>query len=160
MVHNKVQCTLKAFLMQPIPLILTENCLFWNQSGMKRRCPYIHIVLLTFMIGWLEMKTSMIASVRQDAELGYPPTQYTTNRNKSINRVVQQYCNTDCTYSTWIQLSNKLYDLIINQQKEVEKAIYGMGEYKFKDAYWHLEIESAWWFKMTPDQRRNAIQKV
>ena len=59
-----------------------------------------------------------------------------------------------------MQLSNKLYDLIINQQKEVEKAIYGMGEYKFKDAYRHLEIESARWFKMTPDQRRNAIQKA
>ena len=87
------------------------------------------------------MKTSMIASVRQDAGLGYPPTQYTTNRNESINRVVQQYCNTDCTYSMWIQLSNKLYDLIINQQKEVEKAIYGMGEYKFKDAIGILRLK-------------------
>ena len=106
------------------------------------------------------MKKSMIASVRQDAGLGDPSTHYTTNRNESINRVAQQYCNTDCTYSTWVQLSNKLYDLIINQQKEVEKAIYRMGEYKFKESYQHLEIESARWFKMTHDQRRNAIQKV
>ena len=110
----------------------------------------VHPLRSPYFYDWLVrnevevMKTSMIASVRQDAGLGYPPTQYTTNRNESINRVVQQHCN-------------KLYDLIINQQKEVEMAIY---EYKFKDAYWHLEIESAWWFKMTPDQRRNAIQKV
>ena len=106
------------------------------------------------------MKKSMIASVRQDAGLGDPPAQYTTNRNESINRVAQQYCRTDCIYSTWVQLSDKLYDLVINQHKEVEKAIYGMGEYKFKESYRHLEIESARWFKMTPDQRRNTIQKV
>ena len=133
----------------------------WNKMEMSvhpHRSPYFYDWLVRNEVE--VMKTSMIASVRQDAGLGYPPTQYPTNRNKSINRVVQQYCNTDCTYSTWIQLSNKLYDLIINQQKEVEKAINGMGEYKFKDPYRHLEIESAWWFKMTPDQRRNAIQKV
>ena len=106
------------------------------------------------------MKKSMIASVRQDDGLGNPPAQYTTNKNESINRITQQYCRTDGSYATWVQLSDRLYDLIIDQHKEIEKAIYGMGEYKFKESYQHLEIESAKWFKMTPDQRRNAIRKV
>ena len=53
-----------------------------------------------------------------------------------------------------------MHDLIIDQHKETEKAIYGMGEYKFIESYQHLEIESAKGFKMTSDQRRNAIRKV
>ena len=53
--------------------------------------------------------------MRQDAGLGDPPTQYTTNRNESINRVVQHHCSSDFTYSTWVQFGEKLYDLIVNR---------------------------------------------
>ena len=106
------------------------------------------------------MKSSMIASVRQNAGLGCPPSQYNTNRNESMNRVVQQYCNADGIHSTWAQLSDKLYSLVVSQQKEVEKAIYGMGEYKFKENYGHLTVESAQWFKMTPEQRKAIISKA
>ena len=102
----------------------------------------------------------MIASVCEDAGLGCPPTQYTTNRNESVNRITQQYCNTDNTHSTWAQLSDRLFTLVMSQQKEVEKAIYRMGEYKFKDNYCHLEVESVQWFKMTPEQRKGVIGKV
>jgi len=48
----------------------------------------------------------------------------------------------------------------MSQQKEGEKAIYEMGEYKFKDNYRHLEVESVQWFKMTPQQRKGVIGKV
>ena len=104
------------------------------------------------------MKTSMIAGVRQDAGLGCPPVQYMTNRNECMNKVAQEYAN--YSRSTWVQLSNNMYELIMNQQKEVEKAIYGMGEYKFRPSYRHLEIENSRWFRMTPDQRKKAAAKV
>ena len=93
------------------------------------------------------MKKSMIASVRRDAGLG-DPVQYTTKSNERINRITQQYCRIDGSYATWVQLSNKLYDLINDQHKEIEKAMYGMREYKFTESYQHLEIESAKWFKI------------
>ena len=48
----------------------------------------------------------------------------------------------------------------MNEQKEVEKAIYGMGEYRFRPNYKHLEFESSQWFRMTPDQRKKAAKKV
>ena len=103
---------------------------------MKSKSPCIHIKHAPSFYDWLirneaeVMKKSMIASVRQEAGLGNPPAQYTTNKNESINRITQQYCRTDGSYATWIQLSNRLYDLIIDRHKEIEKAIYGMGEYK------------------------------
>lgn len=68
------------------------------------------------------MKSSMIASVGKDAGRGCPPT---TNINESINRINLQYCNTDCVPSTWSQLSDKLYSLVVSQQKEVEKLYMG-----------------------------------
>ena len=108
------------------------------------------------------MKNSMIAGVRQDAGLGCPPSQYTTNRNESMNRVAQEYAN--FSRSTWVQLANNMYALIMNERKEAEKAIYGMGdgmgEYRFKPNYKHLEIESSQWFKITLDQRKKAANKV
>lgn len=45
-------------------------------------------------------------------------------------------------------------------RKKVERAIYGMGEYKFKTNYRHLEVESSQWFRMTSDQRKKAANKV
>ena len=103
------------------------------------------------------MKTSMIAGVRQDAGMGCPPVQYTTNRNESMNRIAQEYAN--YSRSTWVQLANNMYELIMNEQKEVDKAIYGMGEYRFRPNYKHLKFESSQWFRMTPDQRKKAAKK-
>ena len=79
-----------------------------------------------FTLGWQKnevkvMKSSMIASVREDAGLGCPPTQYTINRNENVNRITQQYCNTDNAHSTWAQLSDRLFALVMSQRKEVER---------------------------------------
>lgn len=65
------------------------------------------------------MKASMIAGVRQRAGLGCPPVQYTTNRNESMNKIAQEYA--DYSHSTWVQLANNMYELIMNEQKEVER---------------------------------------
>jgi hypothetical protein len=68
------------------------------------------------------MKTTMIASVRTRAGLGSPPGRYTTNRNESINSVVQAF--SDYTKSTWVDVNNKLYELVVGQEKEVERSIF------------------------------------
>ena len=75
------------------------------------------------------MKSSMIACVRESAGLGSPPSIYTTNRNDSMNNLAKSY--TDYHKSTWVQLSNNLYKLVTDQSQEVEKAVIGMGEYRF-----------------------------
>ena len=105
-----------------------------------------------------DMKTTMIASIRSNAGLGSPPGRYTTNRNESINNAIQASSN--YAKSTWVDLNNKLYQLVIDQQKEVERSIFGMGEYKFKANYRHLEIDSSRWFLMTAEQRKKHIKRV
>jgi len=84
------------------------------------------------------MKKAMIASVQEAAGLGSPPTRYTTNKNEYMNSVTKSY--TDYHKSSWVQLTNNMHTLIIDQLKEVEKVVIGMGEYQFKPAYRSLEI--------------------
>ena len=68
---------------------------------------YFQPKILVFANGLLRMK--------QDAGLGCPPVQYTTNRNESMNRFAQEYAN--FSRSTWVQLANNMYALKINEQK-------------------------------------------
>ena len=110
---------------------------------------------------WLlnnDMKVSMIASVRKSAGLGSPPVAYTTNRNKSMNNVAKAY--TDYRQSNWVQLTDNMFDLVNIQAKEVEKAVFAMGEYRFKPAYKSLEVESSKWFMMSSDQRQKHLNRL
>ena len=88
-----------------------------------------------------DMKVSMIASVRESAGLGSPPVTYTTNRNESMNNVAK--ANADYRQSDWVQLVSNMYDLVENQSMEVEKAVYGKGQYVFKPAYKSLQIDTS-----------------
>ena len=72
------------------------------------------------------MKVSVIHSVRESAGLGSPPVTYTTNRNESMNNVAKAHA--DYRQSNWVQLVSNMCDLVENQSKEVETAVYGMGE--------------------------------
>ena len=105
-----------------------------------------------------DMKVSMISSVRESAGLGSPPAIYTTNRNESMNNVAKTHVN--YCQSNWVELVSNMYDLIENQSKEVEKAVYGMGEYQFKAAYKSLEVDSSKWFMMSSEQRQEHLRKV
>ena len=104
------------------------------------------------------MKTSMISPVRQLAGLGCPPLPYTTNRNESMNNVAKSYA--DYRRSSWIQLIDNMFDLVIAQSNEVEKAVIGMGEYQFKPAYKHLEVSSNKWLMMSTEQRQKHLKKI
>ena len=104
------------------------------------------------------MKSSMIASVRESDGFGSPPTTYTTNRNESMNNLAKSYA--DYHQSSWVQLSNNMFKLVIDQSQEVEKAVIGMGEYCFKPAYQHLTVDTARWFQMTLEQRQRYMKKV
>ena len=93
------------------------------------------------------MKESMISSVCEAAGLGCPPTtyMYTTNRNVSMNKVAKSHA--DHQRATWVQLKN-MFDLVNDQLQEIEKAVHGTGEYRFKSQYKHLELDSSKWFIM------------
>lgn len=104
------------------------------------------------------MKESMISPVREAAGLGCPPSTYTTNRNESMNKVAKSHA--DHQQSTWVQLTNNMFDLVNDQLQEIEKAVHGMGEYRFKSQHQHLEVDSTKWFMMLPGQRQKHLNKV
>ena len=62
--------------------------------------------------------------------------------------------------STWIQLNDSMFELVSAQLKDVEKAVYGMGEYQFKPTYSHFEVSSNRWFLMTSQQREKHLKKM
>ena len=62
--------------------------------------------------------------------------------------------------SNWVELVNNMHQLVTEQIKEVEKAVIGMGEYKFRLAYNHLELPSKKWFLMTTEQGQQHLKEV
>lgn len=104
------------------------------------------------------MKSSMIASVRTAAGLGYPPSKYTTNGNECLNNIAQAHA--DYRRCSWIEFNNNMYELVTMQSKEVEKAVYGMGEYKFCTKYEFLQVDSSEWFLKTKEQRQKHTKSV
>ena len=101
---------------------------------------------------------SMIKPVRVSAGLGNPPEPYYTNDVESINRVIKRKTN----YKTceWPDFCKLAYDLVKEQDTEVEKALIGIGEYKFKVKYKHLEIPLRKWSSMSAIQRARHLKKV
>ena len=61
---------------------------------------------------------------------------------------------------SWTEFNNNMYDLVTLQSKEVEKAVYGMGEYKFRSQYKFLCIDSTQWFFKTSEQREKHLKTV
>ena len=75
-----------------------------------------------------------------------------------MNNVAKAHA--DYRQSDWVQLVSNMRDLVENQSKEVEKAVYGMGEYQFKPAYKSLEVDSSKWFMMSCEQCQRHLRKV
>ena len=100
----------------------------------------------------------MLSSVRMKAGLGSPPMPYTANRNESMNKVVK--VSTDYQKLSWVQLIDKMFNLINSQIKEIEKPVIGMGEYRFKPSYRCLELSRGKWFTMSSHQQEKHLNKV
>ena len=80
----------------------------------------------------------MIAPVREAAQLGSPPKNYTDNANESANFVLKD----------WVDFSkNSIPDFIaelrsFTQQKlaEAVRAVYGAGEFYLAEEFKYLEV--------------------
>ena len=97
----------------------------------------------------------MLRSVRQEAGLGDPPEEFTTNACESVVKSKVEYKKSDLPHFLM-----QMKELIDEQEKEVERAVLKHGKYEFEDDYRHLEVPEAKWFRMTPQQRKRHLQKV
>ena len=104
------------------------------------------------------IEDSMIRPVRVLAGLGDPPEPYYTNDIESINRVVKR--KTKYKTCEWPDFCKLAHELVKEQDCEVEKAVIGIGEFKFRDTSKHLQIGLSKWSSMSVVQRGRHLNKV
>lgn len=88
-------------------------------------------------------KTSMIAPVREAAQLGSPPKAYTDNANESKNFVLKDWV--DFSKNTIPAFIAELRSFVQQSLVEAERAVYGAGEYYLSDEFKHLEVGGNIW---------------
>ena len=109
-----------------------------------------------------KMLNHVIVPVRQRAGLGCPPSKFTTNRSERTNGVIQDFIRQryGLRHVNVFSFCVALQDLIDMQDKEVELAVVGKGEYRICPAYQNLQVTPAQWVRMTEKQQKQALQKI
>ena len=100
------------------------------------------------------IKTTMLRPVRESAGLGNPPMEYCI---ESINSTLKQFVN--FKKSDWPVFNDNIKKFVETQQKEVQKAIVGIGQYVLKDEFQHFKVSSSTWFSLSECQRKVHIDK-
>ena len=61
--------------------------------------------------------------------------------------------------SDWPRFNEKIKEFIIEQEKEVDKSIIGLGQYSMRQEYEHFKVNSSKWFMLNADQKQSTLQK-
>ena len=80
----------------------------------------------------------MLSPIQQAAGLGNPPEPFYTNEIESINRIIRKKAGYEA--SEWLEFCKLAKELIDEQKNEIEKAVVGVGEYRFCDEFKHLQL--------------------
>ncbi|XP_028403982.1 uncharacterized protein LOC114526581 [Dendronephthya gigantea] len=102
------------------------------------------------------MKENVIARVRQSAGLGSPPEFYTQNASECVNSVVKRNAGGK---KEWSHFCLSLEDTAKSQQEELQKAVYGMGEYRLSKDFQHLAKKLNQWVEMSAAQRNTHMKR-
>ena len=105
-----------------------------------------------------ECKEAMLAPLRQQAGLGEPPTQFTTNDVECENLRVKR--EVDWTKSVWDQAANHLHNKVLGHYEQLNRALYQEGEFRLADDFNHLEMKPHEWAKLQVSERRQHLQKA
>lgn len=100
----------------------------------------------------------MLKSITKFGGLGSPRDPFYTNDVESANRIIKRKTNYKAT--EWPEFCKLAKELIEEQENEIEKAIIGVGEYKFDDNYAHLAIPLSKWSSMSQLQRKKHVDKI
>ena len=114
--------------------------------------------------GWFQtfkaetVRTTMLKSVREEAGLGCPPDQFTTNSSEAVNSVIKKHMNFKS--HQLVDFVQHMKEVVDEQDREVERAVIGRGKYRFRQKYRYLQIAESSWFKMSEKQREGHMKKV
>ena len=81
---------------------------------------------------------SMIAPIREAAQLGSPPKNYTNNANESANFVLRDWV--DFSKNSIPTFIAELRSFTKHNLTEAERAVYGAGEYCLAEDFKYLEV--------------------
>ena len=104
------------------------------------------------------MKETMLKPVRQEAGLGNPPEQFSTNASESVNAVLK--AKVDYKRSELPAFVRKMEELVKDQKSEFELAVISRGKFQIRSAYQSLEIPESTWFNMDTKARETHLNKL
>jgi hypothetical protein len=105
------------------------------------------------------LKECMSTNVRVSAGLGNPPNKWTNQRAESMNSILKEELGSQET--DLVNLHELLYKRVAEQQEtELTKAIFKMGEYRLSDMFKHFEVDPSVWCQKGASQREAYIKKV
>ena len=105
-----------------------------------------------------EIQETMLKGKRIAAGLEDPPEPFYTNDVESQNNVIKH----QMSYKTkeLPQFISSMKSMMINQRKEIEKAVAGIREYRLVELYKHLAIDTRKFFQMPDKQHEKAVKAV
>ena len=89
--------------------------------------------------------------------MGSPPEPYYKNEIELKNNILKQHVGRKA--SQLPDFVEHMKELLQAQQKEVERAVAGSGEYRIVSQYSHLGCTHQKWFKTNQQQRENKINR-
>ena len=100
----------------------------------------------------------MLSTIREECGLGSPPVPFTTNACETANSMLKNHTN--YKKSEIFEFLQKLKELIVEQEREIERAIVGRGKYELRPQYRSFSVLESKWFVMSTSQRELHLQKV
>ena len=100
----------------------------------------------------------MLPEIRTMAGLGCPPVPYYTNEVESKNKVLKD--EVEHKKSEFPDFIDKMRSLLEEQKREIECALIDKGQYRLREEYRYLKVESSSWFKLNFEQRQRKINRL
>lgn len=105
------------------------------------------------------IKKNMLKPVRVSAGLGSPnPKPFYTNAVESMNRLLSD--ETDHKPQSMPEFCEKAKSIALRQQRDVERAIVGLGPYRLHPKIKDMQIDEETWIGLSELERSNYIEMV
>ena len=101
------------------------------------------------------MKDSMLKSVRIDAGLGNPPSEYINNDPEAANFMIKHGLHFDVKKPH--EFLQEIRNIIETQQRNENRAVFGKGPYKVRKGFSHLVVDDIMWGQLSHDQRKRKL---
>lgn len=101
------------------------------------------------------MKDSMLKSVRIDAGLGNPPSEYTNNDPEAANFMIKHGLHFDAKKPH--EFIQEIKNIIETQQRDEDRAVFGKGPFQIREGFKHLVVDDVMWVQLTHEQRMRKL---